>query len=469
MGLFGYELTRSRPISLELEAKAMPLQPLSGRSGWWSVIREPFMGAWQRNEEVNMDTVLTFSAVFACVTLIASDIAKLRWRLVEQDDDGIWTETTSQAFSPVLRKPNHFQTRIKFIEQWIVSKLIHGNAYILKQRDRRGVVVKMYVLDPTRVTPLVATDGSVYYELKRDDMSGLREDTFTVPASEIIHDTMVSLYHPLIGVSPIYASGLAAMQGLSIQGNSNTFFSNGSNPGGVLTAPAAISDSTAARLKAYWDTNFSGDNVGKVAVLGDGLKYEAMSVNPADAQLIEQLKWTAETVCTTFHVPAYMIGVGPPPPYANVGPLLQQYYSQCLQSLITSLELTLDEGLGIDERIEGKQYGVELDIDDLIWMDAETRTKAATDSISGTVLSPDEARRKYLGMGKTPGGASVLSQQQNYSLEALAKRDEGDPFAPPPAPPQLTAGTPDEDDDVIEAEAFFGSVLTKTLEGLHAA
>jgi len=453
IGPFSFELTRARPISLRLEEKGIPLQPLSGRGGWWSVIREPYTGAWQRNEEIKMDTVLTFSAVFACVTLIASDIAKLRLRLVEQDTDGIWTETLSPSFSPVLRKPNHYQTRIKFIEQWIVSKLIHGNAYVLKQRDRRGVVVKLYVLDPTRVTPLVATDGSVYYELKRDDVSGLRDDKITVPASEIIHDTMVSLYHPLIGVSPIYASGLAAMQGLSIQGNSNTFFANGSQPGGVLTAPGAIDDTTAARLKAYWDANYTGENVGKVAVLGDGLKYEAMSVNPADAQLIEQLKWTAETVCTTFHVPAYMIGVGPPPPYANVGPLLQQYYSQCLQSLITSLELTLDEGLGISERIEGTQYGVEFDIDDLIWMDAETRTKAASDSISGSVLSPNEARRKYIGYGKTPGGNSVLSQQQNYSLEALAKRDEGDPFAPPPAPQRpesFSAPAEDEDDDQMK-------------------
>ena len=50
----------------------------------------------------------------------------------------------------------------------------------------------------------------------------------------------------------------------------------------MLTAPGAIADATAARLKTYWDTNFSGDNTGKVAVLGDGLKYEAMSVNAVE-------------------------------------------------------------------------------------------------------------------------------------------------------------------------------------------
>src|SRR6185312_14046419 len=113
----------------------------------------------------------------------------------------------------------------------------------------------------------------------RDDLSGLHDDkNVVVPASEIIHDRMNCLFHPLVGLSPIYAAGLAATQGLHIQGNSATFFKNGSNPGGVLTAPGAISDETAARLKAAWATNYSGENAGKVAVLGDGLKYEAMAV-----------------------------------------------------------------------------------------------------------------------------------------------------------------------------------------------
>ena len=209
----------------------------------------------------------------------------------------------------------------------------------------------LYVLDPSRVIPLVAPDGGVYYELRRDDLSGLGPGAvdgtkaITVPASEIIHDLMVALFHPLIGVTPLYACGLSALQGLTIQNTSNKFFAGGSNPGGVLTAPGAIADDTAKRLKEYWDTNFSGANVGKVAVLGDGLKYEAMTVNAADAQLIEQLNFSANTVCSCYHVPPFLVNIGPPPPFANVEPMLQQYYSQCIQSLLTSFELSLDEGL----------------------------------------------------------------------------------------------------------------------------
>ena len=37
---------------------------------------------------------------------------------------------------------------------------------------------------------------------------------------------MNCLYHPLVGLSPIYACGLAAQQGLAIQNGSTEFFGN---------------------------------------------------------------------------------------------------------------------------------------------------------------------------------------------------------------------------------------------------
>src|SRR5690606_10160998 len=115
------------------------------------------------------------------------------------------------------------------------------------------------------------------------------------------------------------------------------------------------------RLKEYWDANFSGKNSGKVAVLGDGLKYEAMRAKATDSQLIEQLKWSGEVVCSTYHVPPYKIGLGPMPTANNVQSLNVEYYSQCLQVLIEAIELCLDEGLGT-----GENLGTEFDTENLL-------------------------------------------------------------------------------------------------------
>ena len=314
----------------------------------------------------------------------------------------------------MLRKPNRYQTTQKFVESWVISKLLFGNTYVLKERDARGIVRAMYVLDPRLVAPLVATDGSVYYQLQADNLAGVPEGVPAVPASEIIHDTAVCLWHPLVGVSPIFACGLAAKQGLMIQKNSAKFFENMSRPSGVLTAPATISDVTAARLKAEWESNFSGEKIGKVAVLGDGLKYELMTVNPVDAVLVAQLRMSAEMVCSTFHVPPFKIGMGAIPQGQKVEDLNQIYYSDCLQAHMEAIERLLEEGLGLMEPKDGKQYAIEFDVDDLLKMDTATQIEALNKAVSGGWMAPDEARAAQPAAGHwrrrtVPAAAELLA------------------------------------------------------------
>lgn len=409
-------------VAPEIVPETKTLSSVDDRGGWVRIL-ESFTGAWQRGVVVDRNTVLANHAVFACQTLIASDISKLRVKLVEQDADGIWSETTNPAYSPVLRKPNRFQNRIQFWESWILSKLTRGNTYVLKQRDSRGVVVRLYVLDPNRVIPKVADDGSVFYELQTDNLSGLSAAVI-VPAREIIHDRWNCLFHPLMGISPIYAAGLAATHGLRIQEAATRFFENDATPGGTLMAPGIIADATIKQLKEQWEENYSGKNRGRVAVLGNGLKYEKISVDSKDSQLIEQLKWSAEIVCSVFHIPPYKIGIGPMPTYNNIQSLNVEYYAQCLQTLIEAAELCLDEGLGMAEGT-----GTEFDLDGLLRMDSVTQMQVLREAVAGAVMAPNEARRK-LDLKPVAGGNSPMAQQQNYSLEALAKRDaQPNPFA----------------------------------------
>lgn len=422
-------------------------------AGWWRIY-ESFTGAWQRNVVVDQQLVWAYHAVFSCMTLIASDISKLPIRLVELTDDGLWQEVkNSPAFQPVLRKPNFFQTRIQFWEGWILSKLMSGNTYALKLYDDRGVVTELIVLNPWRVTVLVADSGDVYYELLADPLGGLNHERMVVPARDIIHDRYNCLFHPLVGLSPIFACGVAAMHGIAIQDNATTFFGNNSMPGGILMVPGAIDDPTADRLAQAWENNYSGAGRGKIAVLADGMKFEGLSMSAEDSQLIEQLKWTGEVVCSTFHVPPYKIGIGQMPTYNNIQALNVEYYSQCLQALIEAAELVLDEGLGLAVPKSGRLMGTEFDIDNLLRMDTAAQVSAEKEAVSAGIKSPNEARRRFELPG-VDGGESPYLQQQNYSLAALAKRDaQEDPFGTktPPAAPALPA--PEEKPDPEEAEA----------------
>ncbi|EHK7904791.1 phage portal protein, partial [Escherichia coli] len=122
--------------------------------------------------------------------------------------------------------------------------------------------------------------------------------------------------------------------------------------------------------------------------------------------------------------PAYKIGVGQPPSSDNVEALEQQYYSQCLQTLIESIELLLDEALET-----GENESTEFDVTTLLRMDSERRMKTLGDAVKNTLLTPNEARKRE-NLPPLAGGDALYLQQQNYSLEALSRRDaREDPFA----------------------------------------
>lgn len=426
-----------------------------------SLIGEPFAGAWQRNLEINQNTVLSFHAVFSCISLIASDISKMPLRMMRRDSNGIWKENENGKAAAIYRRPNAFQNRIQFFESWLNSKLCHGNTIVLKIRNTRGDITELRILDWNKVTPLVADDGSVFYQVSPDNMSGV-DTSVIVPAREIIHDRFNCLFHPLIGLSPIYAAGLAAMQGHHIQENSAFFFRNGSKPSGVIEVPGSLSEENARKLKAAWETGYSGENAGKTGILSSGAKYNPISISADDAKVVEQLQMSAKIVCSVFHVPAYKAGIGDFPSYDNIEALEQQYYSQCLQTLIESIELLLDEAFELDG-----STGTEFDVNSLLRMDSERRIKTLGEAVKNTIMKPNEARLRE-NLPPVDGGDDLYLQQQNFSLGALARRDASDdPFGKSTATTQpQSVATGNEGKALTDAEqavtkAILRGFLTK--------
>jgi HK97 family phage portal protein len=406
-----------------LQPRQKTLSPPDNRGGWWPLVRESFSGAWQRNiVELSPDQCLAMPAVFACHTSICSDVAKNRIKLV-QLKDGVWQETTNPAYSPVLRKPNNYQTRIQFLESWMNSKLLRGNTYVLKRRDGRGVVTSLYVLNPDRVQPLVSDDGQVFYRLSQDNLSAITESDVIVPAREIIHDRFNCLFHPLVGISPLYANALLATKAQSLEQAAANLAANGIRPGGLITFPGNIPPDEAARIKETWGAQYGGPTgASKLAVLGNAAKFGAMTMTSVDAQVVEQLKYTAEMICSAYHVPPFIIGVGQEPGAGGVQDRTLRYYTQCIQKHFEDIEACLDDGLGMD----GVTIGTEFDVDNLLRLDSATQMDVLDKGRN--YFTPNDGRAK-LGLGPKPGGDSVYRQQQDFSLEALAKRDaQEDPF-----------------------------------------
>lgn len=415
---------RARKTALKFLLKGLS-PPDTGR---WVTVFDSVSGAWGADYTADQTTVLRYSAVFACIRLIANDIGKLPFQLIQAAGERptVWQPSENVAYSPVIRKPNHYQTRIEFFSFWLISLLLAGNTYVLKGRDQAAKVRRLIVLDPNGVYPLVADDGSVFYRLSTYKLAGLNQKEVVVPASEIIHHKYLALNHPLIGCSPLQVAGAAATAGQKITKYTQNFFTNSARPAGVLEAPEGISTEQGEKIRTAWESFSQEENQGKVAVLENGLKFTKLSINSVDAQMLETLQYTREDVCTAFGVPAWKIGAAPLPAASGAEADNERYYQQTLQPLVESIELLVDEGLSLPANI-----GVEFDLRALLRMSPTARVKFWKEGVTGGIFAPDEARADF---GYLPaeggGGNTPYLQQQNYSLAALAKRDaKEDPFA----------------------------------------
>lgn len=442
MKIFGFDITRKKEM-----------QTISDYRGGWRRILEPFTGAWQQNVEEKRGDLITYPTLYACIMRIATDGGKLPYGLRTRSTDGIWTLATNPAYDPVLRKPNGYQTANQFREYWLITKLTNGNAYILKRRDARNVVTDLYVLDPERVLPMVSDAGEVYYQLQIDPLNTLPDGypaaRLIVPASEIIHDRCITIHHPLIGVPPLAAAHWPALKNMKIMRSATEFFANNAQPGGILTAPAGMTDSDAQAVKDYWATNFSGSNAGRVAIIGADMKFTPFAMKSIDSQMVEQMRYSDEQICQPFGIPPFMVGIGTIPSGLGVDGVYQIYYQNALQTHIEHMESLLDEGLGIKAPL-----GVELDLEPLLRMDEAKRADVEAKLVGGKIKTPDEGRKRF-NLAPTGGGDTLWGQHQDYPLGTLAERNDLNPAPiaePVPSPDPEPTPAPelsDEDKSII--------------------
>ena len=418
---------------------------------------EPFTQAWQKNMEGKSyrdPVMLAFSAVFACVTVISQDISKMpiNVKIIDPVDKiGTVTAPLTDPYQRLMRRPNEYQTSMEFQQLWAACKLIRGNAYALKVFDSRGVPTEMHILHPDRVRVLVEpTSKEVYYQysphqndMVNFDRFGDYDGTILIPSRYIVHDRINCLWHPLVGISPLYAAAVSAATGGRILMNSERLFGNMARPSGMLTSAGEINEATAQRLKRDFEANYSEGNIGRTAVLGDGLEWKAMTLTGVEAQLIEQLKWTIEDVARVFRVPMYLLNDTARMTYKNGEHAAQAYYSGCLQYHVEQTENRFTTDFGFDETSKR----VEFDTATMFRMDTKERFEAYNAGITGGHLSPNEAREME-GRGPVKGGEEPRMQMQYVPLSTPIADPTAD-AAPTPTP--AANDEPDEDKAVSEA------------------
>ena len=119
-----------------------------------------------------------------------------------------------------------------------------------------------------------------------------------------------------------------------------------------------------------------------------------------------QLKWSAEVVCSVYHVPPYKVGVGALPSYNNVQALNVEYYSQALQSPHRG-----DRGAArprARHRLGRSAWAPSSTPRTLLRMDSITLVTTIRDAVGAGVMSPNEGRAK-LDLKPVKGGEVAVS------------------------------------------------------------
>ena len=429
-------------------------------------ISESFAGSWGRHIVAeSRENLCQFSPVYACISRISSDISILRPMLMTPGKGGTKVEVTDSRspYMPLMKRPNPYMNWIQFLSYWVTCKLLYGNAYAIKDRDSRGIVVALYPVSPRIAKPMVAPDGEVYYAFSGDNLARIPNGEAALPASEVVHDRMNCLFdHALVGVPPIYAAAASGTLGMRIQANSEKFFANMSRPSGHLSFANKVDDDQLKLLKKQFEEGFSGGNLGRLLVTGGGAEYAPMAIAAEQSQLVEQMKVAVEDVARCFGMPLHKIQAGTMPTYTNIAAYNQQYLDDCLKVHIEPFERLMT-----DEVVMKEEYSVELDLSGFLRMDPKTRAERLQILVQCGVFSPNEARLSE-NLPPVDGGDQPLLQQQMWQIGQLANRPPPDDTpSNPPASQEPEPEEPDdqEDEDAAEEEArAFLSAIAKGFE-----
>jgi HK97 family phage portal protein len=252
-------------------------------------------------EHVSENSVLALSAAWACVNLLAGTIASLPLMVYRTDRTGARTVARDHPLYRVLHdSPNADQTAVDFWEYGCAAIELRGNMHSRIGRIGGRVVALEPIYAP--VTARRTDNGAIRYSWSEDRRS------FEVPSTEIFHVRGFG-GDALSGLSTLAFGRNTFSLASAIDRAAGGMFANGLRPSGVLTFDKFLNAEQRAIAEGILAHKFVGAmNAGRPMVLEGGTKWEQLTINPEDAQMLESRGFSVEEVCRFFGVPPFMVG-----------------------------------------------------------------------------------------------------------------------------------------------------------------
>jgi len=266
-------------------------------------------GGTTAGKPVNEHTAMQMTAVYSCVRILSETLAGLPLHVYRYNDSGGKEKNLKHPLYKLLHdEPNPEMTSFAFRETLMSHLLLWGNAYAQIIRNARGEVIALYPLMPNKITVDRDSAGRLFYLYQRglEDVASLGKDSQVyLNPTDVLHIPGLG-FDGLVGYSPIAMAKNAVGLAIATEEYGAKFFANGAAPGGVLEHPGTIKDPQ--KVKESWNAAYQGStNAHRVAVLEEGMKYQAIGISPEQAQFLETRKFQINEIARIFRVPPHML------------------------------------------------------------------------------------------------------------------------------------------------------------------
>ncbi len=330
-------------------------------------------GGTASGKAVNERTAMQTTAVYACVRILSEAVAGLPVHIYRYRADGGKERVPLHPLYRLLHdEPNPEMTSFVFRETLMSHLLIWGNAYAQVIRNGRGQAVALYPLLPNKMDVGRGRSGELLYTYYRDaDESGFspKGGYVTLRRDEVLHIPGLG-FDGLIGYSPIAMAKNAIGMSLATEEYGASFFANGANPGGVLEHPGVIKD--IQRVKDSWNSAYQGSgNAHRVAVLEEGMKFQAIGIPPEEAQFLETRKFQVNEIARIFRVPPHMVGDLEKSSFSNIEQQSLEFVKYTLDPWVIRWEQSLQQSLLLPS--EKASLFIRFNLDGLLRGDYQSR------------------------------------------------------------------------------------------------
>jgi len=340
-------------------------------------------------------SAMTVSAVYAAVRVIAETIAQLEWEVYERQDDSNIERYDHPLRLLLDQEPNAEMTAFSWRVAMMTSFYLHGNMVAEIERNRGGRPVSLWWIHPARVAMKRDSTRRIYYEVT--DEHGLNP----VPLDPI------DVYHvPLMAADGIVGKGLVQRARdsfgltLGMEQYSGSSFANGARPGGILKHPGKLTTDARRNIRDEWDAMHRGaDKAGRIAVLQEGMEFQAMQMSAVDAQLLEQRQFQISEVARWFNIPPHLLRDLSRATFGNIEHQSIEYKTYTIRPLAVAMQQEAHRKLFSQN--EKPTYFTELDLDDLSLADLKSRYDAYAVARQNGWMSANEIRDRE-GMNPIP-------------------------------------------------------------------